>query len=95
MLAVAMGWYAVLSIRLAVGMAIVSAAMVVGVLALETLPVPLWTSSLVIFVAAWVGQFIGHKIEGKKPSFFEDIQFLLVGPLWLLGAVYRRLGVTY
>lgn len=37
-----------------------------------------------IFVAAWIGQFIGHKIEGKKPSFFEDIFFLLIGPLWVL-----------
>ena len=39
---------------------------------------------------AWIGQFIGHTIEGRKPSFFEDIKFLLVGPAWLLGFVYRR-----
>lgn len=52
-------------------------------------------SSLVIFVLAWVGQFIGHEIEGKKPSFFEDLQFLLIGPLWLLGFVYRRMGIRY
>ena len=37
-----------------------------------------------IFVAAWIGQFIGHKIEGKKPSFFQDLQFLLIGPLWTI-----------
>jgi len=36
-----------------------------------------------IFIVAWIGQFIGHKIEGKKPSFFEDLQFLLIGPLWV------------
>ncbi len=42
---------------------------------------------------AWVFQFIGHKIEGKKPSFFEDLQFLLVGPAWLLQFVYQKLGV--
>jgi uncharacterized membrane protein YGL010W len=36
-----------------------------------------------IFVAAWIGQFVGHKIEGKKPSFFKDLQFLLIGPLWV------------
>lgn len=40
--------------------------------------------SIAIFVIAWIGQFIGHKIEGKKPSFFEDIFFLLIGPLWVL-----------
>ncbi|POB15116.1 MULTISPECIES: DUF962 domain-containing protein [Pseudomonadati] len=38
---------------------------------------------IVVFVVAWVGQFIGHKIEGKKPSFFEDLQFLLIGPIWI------------
>ena len=39
--------------------------------------------SLGVFVVAWIGQFIGHKIEGKKPSFFTDLQFLLIGPLWV------------
>jgi uncharacterized membrane protein YGL010W len=39
---------------------------------------------LALFVLAWIGQFIGHKIEGKKPSFFEDLQFLLIGPLWVV-----------
>ncbi len=39
--------------------------------------------SLGIFITAWIGQFIGHKIEGKKPSFFTDLQFLLIGPLWV------------
>ena len=44
---------------------------------------------------AWIGQFIGHKIEGEKPSFFEDLQFLLIGPAWLLGAIYQKLGIRY
>lgn len=51
--------------------------------------------SLIIFAIAWVGQFIGHKIEGKKPSFLQDIQFLLVGPAWLLHFIYDRIGVSY
>jgi len=42
-----------------------------------------WEISLAIFILAWIGQFIGHKIEGKKPSFFKDLQFLLIGPLWV------------
>lgn len=54
---------------------------------------PLWLISTITFILAWIGQFIGHKIEGVKPSFFEDLQFLLVGPAWLLHFVYRRLGV--
>lgn len=37
-----------------------------------------------VFVAAWIGQFYGHKIEGKKPSFFEDLQYLLIGPVWVI-----------
>tara|TARA_R110001592_G_scaffold123552_2_gene331551 strand:+ start:4204 stop:4662 length:459 start_codon:yes stop_codon:yes gene_type:complete len=40
--------------------------------------------SLVIFVIAWIGQFYGHKVEGKKPSFLKDLQFLLIGPLWVI-----------
>ena len=52
-------------------------------------------SFIVIFVLAWIGQFTGHKIEGKKPSLFKDIQFLLVGPIWLLGFLFKRYGWTY
>jgi uncharacterized membrane protein YGL010W len=54
-----------------------------------------WKVSIVVFVIAWIGQFIGHSIEGKRPSFFKDLQFLLIGPLWLLSFVYRRLGIRY
>lgn len=46
-----------------------------------------------IFVLAWIGQFIGHQVEGAKPSFFKDLQFLLIGPLWLLAFIYRRLNL--
>lgn len=51
--------------------------------------------SIAIFVVAWIGQFIGHQIEGKKPSFFDDLRFLLIGPLFVLGFLYRRLRVAY
>lgn len=51
--------------------------------------------ALGIFVAAWIAQFIGHKIEGKKPSFLEDLQYLLVGPIFLLAKLFRKLGVRY
>ena len=56
---------------------------------------PLWRISLYIFVIAWIGQFIGHKIEGKKPSFFQDLQFLLIGPAWLLSFFYNKIGIKY
>ncbi|HMG16514.1 MAG TPA: Mpo1-like protein [Saprospiraceae bacterium] len=48
---------------------------------------------LFIFVIAWIGQFIGHKIEGKKPSFLDDLRYLLVGPAWLLHFIYKKLGI--
>ena len=52
-------------------------------------------ASFMIFAIAWIGQFIGHKIEGKKPSFLQDLQFLLIGPAWLLHFVYNKIGVKY
>jgi len=55
----------------------------------------LFISYIIIFIIAWIGQFIGHKIEGKKPSFFEDIQFLLIGPAWLLSFIYKKIGIKY
>jgi uncharacterized membrane protein YGL010W len=51
--------------------------------------------SIAIFVGAWIAQFIGHKIEGKKPSFFEDIQYLWVGPLFVLSKLLGKLGVRW
>ncbi len=51
--------------------------------------------SLSIFALAWVGQFIGHKIEGKKPSFLEDIQYLLIGPAWLMQFIFKKIGIKY
>ena len=49
---------------------------------------PLWLVSLIIFAVAWAGQFYGHKVEGKKPSFLKDIQFLLIGPAWVIKKVF-------
>ncbi|MBP6287944.1 MAG: DUF962 domain-containing protein [Ferruginibacter sp.] len=54
---------------------------------------PLWLFCVIIFVVAWIGQFYGHKIEGKKPSFFKDIQFLMIGPAWLMSFIYKKLGI--
>lgn len=55
--------------------------------------VRLWLVSIIIFVLAWIGQFWGHKIEGKKPSFFKDLQFLLIGPAWLMSFIYKKLEI--
>jgi uncharacterized membrane protein YGL010W len=57
--------------------------------------VPLWMISVIIFVIAWIGQFYGHNIEGKKPSFLKDIQFLLIGPMWLMSFIYKKWGINF
>jgi len=56
--------------------------------------IPLWMLCLIVFVIAWIGQFYGHHVEGKKPSFFKDIQFLLIGPAWLMSFVYKKMGIA-
>jgi uncharacterized membrane protein YGL010W len=58
-------------------------------------PWPLWAISLALFMLAWIGQFYGHKVEGRKPSFIDDLQFLMIGPAWLMGSIYRRMGIGY
>ncbi len=89
-------WYMRRSIALTIGMTLLTAVMVAAILYVEqSAPIPLWQFSLAVFAVSWVGQFIGHKIEGKKPSFFKDLQFLLIGPAWLLGFIYRRLSISY
>jgi uncharacterized membrane protein YGL010W len=55
----------------------------------------LWLVCLIIFAISWIGQFIGHKIEGKKPSFLDDIKFLLIGPIWLLHFILKKAKLKY
>lgn len=88
-----LAYYVRLSIPFAAGMLVMSLVML-GVL--SVLPPPtILPLSIAIFVLAWIGQFIGHKIEGKKPSFFDDVRFLLVGPLFVLSFLYRKLKLAY
>ena len=91
---VGMVFYLSMSWTIFVGMAL---ALALTVLLLQGLasggPVALVSVCAPVWVAAWIAQFIGHQIEGKKPSFLRDLQFLLVGPAWLLGHVYARLGI--
>lgn len=89
----ALAYYWRLSRPFAIGMLAMSAAMLLLLALMPRLTVlPL---SIAVFVVAWIGQFIGHKIEGKKPSFLDDLRFLLVGPLFVLGFLYRRLKLAY
>jgi len=95
-LALAMVYYLVLAPRLAAGILLYCLLCIwLIVLYQAAFALPLWKFAVALFVLAWIGQFWGHKVEGKKPSFFKDVQFLLIGPAWLLGFVYKRLGIAY
>lgn len=91
-IAASLVYYARLSLVFLASMALLSALALVLVHAMGPRVLAI---SLVIFVGAWIAQFIGHKIEGKKPSFFEDLQYLWVGPLFVLSKLYERLGVRW
>lgn len=95
-LAIALLFYLMRSLTLWLGMALFSLACLLAARWLDVqAPWPLWAISLVVFALAWIGQFIGHHIEGKKPSFLKDLAFLLIGPAWLLAKLYRRFGIPY
>jgi uncharacterized membrane protein YGL010W len=89
----AMVYYWKLSRPFALGMLAMSAAML-ALLAMMPPPTVL-PVSLAVFVVAWIGQFIGHQIEGRKPSFLDDLRFLLIGPLFVLSFLYRRLHLAW
>jgi uncharacterized membrane protein YGL010W len=94
--ALAVIYYLTLSIPLAIGMVAFSLiAIAIIRLVEDTISVKLEWIAGTLFVFAWVFQFAGHEVEGKKPSFFKDLQFLLIGPAWLMHFLFRRLGIPY
>ena len=88
-------FYFRLSYSITIGMFIFSSSCLLLINKLEHtyLSNDLFNYYIAAFILAWIGQFIGHKIEGKKPSFFKDIQFLLIGPAWLLSFIYKKLNI--
>ncbi|MDR3429324.1 Mpo1-like protein [Silvimonas sp.] len=93
-MAATLGFYTRLSYRLGLTMLLwlaLNTWLVIAVLNAAGLH-GLWVSALGLFVLAWIGQFVGHIIEGRRPSFFTDLAYLLIGPAWLMGKLTRRLG---
>ena len=93
-IAAATVFYLWMSVPLALGMLVVSLAML--------LPLPLFASTRslltaagLIFVLAWIGQFVGHHIEGRRPAFADEPVYLLIGPARLLALVFERLHLRY
>tara|TARA_B100000902_G_C27182944_1_gene849879 strand:- start:188 stop:664 length:477 start_codon:yes stop_codon:yes gene_type:complete len=93
---IAILFYLKLSYSLTIGMFIFSGTCLwlINTLTNTYLPTELLKYYIIAFILAWIGQFIGHKIEGKKPSFFDDIQFLLIGPAWLLSFIYKKYNIS-
>lgn len=95
-LVLAQVYYFSLSRRLGMGLLLYNLAMLWLTAVIEQAsPWPLWQVAVAVFVLAWIGQFIGHVFEGKRPSFFKDVQFLLIGPAWLMSFVYRKIGYRF
>ncbi len=88
-------YYLRLSFKMAVGMCVISLIMLSILFLLEKMHYSILMLSVVIFILSWIGQFIGHKIEGRKPAFLTDLQFLLIGPAWILARLYKKIGLSY
>ena len=90
--AASMVYYARLSTVFLLAMAALS---VLGLALVHAMGERVLTISVAIFVGAWIAQFVGHRIEGKKPSFFEDLQYLWVGPIFVLSKLFLKLGIRW
>jgi uncharacterized membrane protein YGL010W len=89
-------FYVWLSPPIAAGMLFFMALCYAGLVLLEIAsPWPIGRVAAIVFGLAWIGQFVGHRIEGKKPAFLRDAIFLPIGPAWLLAKLYRRIGQKY
>lgn len=88
----ALAFYAYFSLPIALAMLIVVALIVAS---LVHAPINVAALAIAVFVVAWIGQFAGHRIEGRKPAFLDDVKFLLIGPAWVLGFLLRRIGLRY
>jgi uncharacterized membrane protein YGL010W len=87
-----MVYYARLSTVFLVTMAVLS---VVGLALVYAMGEYRLTISVAIFVGAWIAQFVGHNMEGRKPSFFEDLQYLWVGPIFVLSKLFLKFGIRW
>ena len=88
-------FYIRLSLSLTIGMGVFAGGslLIINKLSSAFNSQELITYYIFAFIIAWIGQFIGHKIEGKKPSFLEDLKFLLIGPAWLLSFIYKKINI--
>jgi uncharacterized membrane protein YGL010W len=86
-------YYFSLSVPIAIGMILYAAFCVALCCIIEQSIGHLLIISVLLFVLAWIAQFYGHNIEGKKPSFLKDIRFLLIGPAWIMSFLFKKTGL--
>ncbi len=94
-MALVLGYYFMLSKSLSVGMFFYS---IICIMLCHWIKIQLGLNlalvSFILFVVAWIFQFWGHNIEGKKPSFLKDLQFLLIGPAWVISFIFKKIGIS-
>jgi uncharacterized membrane protein YGL010W len=88
-------YYFRLSGPIGAAMTLLSITSFFGIKLLASLNISVWQFSIILFLLMWILQFIGHDIEGKKPSFLKDLQFLLIGPAWWWVHWLKRLNINY
>ncbi|NMH58477.1 DUF962 domain-containing protein [Alteromonas ponticola] len=88
-------YYFKLSGPIGAAMTLLTLASFGGIKLLEYYQISVWQFCLALFVVMWILQFVGHKIEGKKPSFLEDLRFLLIGPAWWWTHWLKRMHIGY
>ena len=81
-------YYVSKDLKIAIQMIVFSALCLLLNSLLESQGLPLLMIAVALFVIAWIFQFVGHNIEGKKPSFLKDLQFLLIGPAWIVKQLF-------
>ncbi|MFP5440657.1 MAG: DUF962 domain-containing protein [Gammaproteobacteria bacterium] len=88
-----LAFYLPLSLPITIGMLLFTALCFTILTALAAVGVSVLNFSVALFVVMWILQFYGHAVEGKKPSFFQDLQFLLIGPAWVLDSLLGKVGM--
>ena len=88
-------YYALLSVPLSIGMFLFGVLCLLACQAIQQASSGhLWLVSIVLFVLAWIAQFWGHNVEGKKPSFLKDVQYLMIGPAWIMSFLFKKIGLS-
>jgi len=89
-------YYCLLSLKVAFGMLIFTLiCLFLSELIFQTTGgyIGLAITCISLFIISWILQFLGHHIEGKKPSFIKDLQYLMIGPAWVISYFYKKMNI--